>query len=338
MKHFLMGLALLLGARETPAIAGNDVAASSPSDRMFAAVLLVRGSVVGNITGGFGLYVRSTASDTSWTKVTRGNVITFGLGLFDNGRTRRYYLAGGNGVHRSTDGGATWRILTSWRTEEILGVVPDPVDSAVIYAATPFGVFKTTDDGATWNKKMNGVTPWYIQRIIMDGRDRSVLYAAAESDLFRTADGGESWRPMGSGCREILAVLQHPVRRDVILVAGEGSGIRRTTDGGATWSASRGLETSSIYAFRASADGSSLYAAGWQTGLWRSTDAGASWEQVWRGPDADAIYSIFVQPGDPAHLMVGSVGKGLFESRDAGATWKYAGLNGAQVKQIELYP
>jgi hypothetical protein len=36
--------------------------------------------------------------------------------------------------------------------------------------------------------------------------------------------------------------------------------------------------------------------------------------------------------------MVGSVGKGLFESRDGGVHWKYAGLHGAQVKQIELYP
>jgi hypothetical protein len=35
---------------------------------------------------------------------------------------------------------------------------------------------------------------------------------------------------------------------------------------------------------------------------------------------------------------VGSVAKGLFESHDGGAHWKYAGLNGAQVKQIEIYP
>jgi photosystem II stability/assembly factor-like uncharacterized protein len=331
MKHVLMGLALFFTAGGMAAIAGGNPPAPPPAGRIFAAVLLVRGSVVGNTTGGFGLYVRSGGDDTSWTKITRGNIITFGMGLFDDGHTRRYYLAGGNGVHRSTDGGATWKILTSWRTEEIL-------DPAVIYAATPFGVFKTTDDGLTWEKKMNGVSPWYIQKVLMDPRDRSTLYAAGEADLFRTTNGGESWRPMGSGCRNILAVLQHPVRRDIFVVAGEEAGIRRTTDGGATWSASRGLEAASIYAMRASADGATLYAAGWQTGLWSSTDDGASWRQAWQGPDAEAIYSIFVDPANPAHLMVGSVGRGLFESRDGGATWKYAGLHGAQVKQIELYP
>ena len=338
MKKFLAGCALLL--MQSAAVTGAGAQAQGPptTGRMFATVLLVRGSVVGNSTGGFGLYVRSSASDTSWRKITKGNIISFGIGQFDNGRTRRLYLAGGNGLHRSTDGGETWKIITSWRTEEILGVVPDPVDSAMMYVATPFGVFKTTDDGLTWNRKMNGINPWYIQRIIMDGRDRSVLYAAGESDLFRTTDGGESWRGMGSGCREILAVLQHPVRREVILVAGEEAGIRRTTDGGATWSAARGLEGTSVYTFRASPDGRSLYAAGWQTGIWRSTDDGASWEQLWTGPDAEAVYSLFVDPANPAHLMVGSVAKGLFESLDGGAHWKYAGLTGAQVKQIEIYP
>jgi photosystem II stability/assembly factor-like uncharacterized protein len=333
MKTFLAVCALFL--MQCAAVAGAGV---PPAGRMFATVLLVRGSVVGNSTGGFGLYVRSAGGDTSWTKITKGNIISFGIGYFDNGRTRRHYLAGGNGLHRSTDGGMTWKIITSWRTEEILGVVPDPVDSALIYVATPFGVFKTTDDGLTWNRKMNGITPWYIQRITMDPRSRSTLYAAGETDLFRTTDGGESWRAMGSGCRNILALLQHPVRHDVILIAGEESGIRRTTDGGATWSAARGLEGTSVYTFRASADGRSLYAAGWKTGVWRSTDDGASWEQLWTGPDAEAVYSLFVDPANPAHLMVGSVAKGLFESLDGGAHWKYAGLNGAQVKQIEIYP
>lgn len=306
-------------------------------ERLFAAVFIVRGSVAGSAAGGYGVYVRSPA-DTGWTRVTKSNTLAFGLALFDNGRTRRYYLAAGNGVHRSTDGGMTWRILTSWRTEEILGVVPDPVDSAVLYAATPFGVFKTTDDGTTWEKKMNGIPTWFVQRIVMDARDRRTLYAATETDLFKSTDAGEHWRPMGSGLRQVLALLQVPAHPGVIIAAGEQEGIRRTTDGGKSWSGASGADSSVIYTFRSTSDGAEVYAAGWKTGLLRSTDQGASWEQVWSAPGIDAIYSLFVYPGDTAHILLGTVGQGILESRDRGNSWRPFGLDGAQVKQIEIYP
>ncbi len=305
--------------------------------RLFAAVFIVRGSVSGNATGGYGLYV-GAQNDTVWTRISRSSTLTFGLALFDNGRTRRYYMAAGNGVHRSTDGGKSWKILTSWRTEEILCVVPDPVDSSVIYVATPFGVFKTVDDGATWEKKMNGIPAWFIQRILMDPRDRRTLYAAAQTDVFRTTDAGEHWQAMGSGLEQVLALMQMPQDPGVMLAAGELKGIRRTTDGGKTWSAARGVDSAIIYTFRSSRDGNEVYAAGWKTGLLGSSDQGASWHQVWPAPGIDAIYSLFVYPDDPAHLLVGTVGDGIEESLDHGVTWRSAGLPGTQVKQIELYP
>ena len=308
-----------------------------PPGRLFAAVFIVRGSVSGNAVGGFGVYVRAPG-DTAWTRISRSSTLTFGLGLFDNGRTRRYYMAAGNGVHRSTDGGKTWKILTSWRTEEILCVVPDPVDSSVIYVATPFGVFKTVDDGTTWEKKMNGIPTWFVQRIVMDPSDRKTLYAATETDIFRTTDGGERWQALGSGLEQVLALLQLPEDPSVIIAAGELQGIRRTTDGGKSWSAARGADSSIIYTFRAAPGTDEIYAAGWKTGLLRSTDRGGSWAQVWAAPGIDAIYSLFIYPGDPSHILVGTVGEGILESTDRGATWRPAGLPGSQVKQIEMYP
>lgn len=304
--------------------------------RIFAAVLLHRGTAVGKNAGTFGLFVRS--GDTTWTKVTLSNIISFGLGYYSHGPTRRYYLAAGNGVHRSTDGGNSWRTLTGWRTEEILCVVPDPVDSSVIYAATPFGLFKTTDDGATWLKKANGFKKWFIQRIIMDRDDRRVLYAASEDDMYRSTDAGERWTPLHVGGPEILALIQHPGKPEIILAGQEDDGIKYSTDRGARWTAARMPFATSIYTFAASADGRDMYAAGWKSGLWRSEDAGASWSQVWPAEGIEAFYSVFVDPEDPAHLLAGTVGSGIFESHDRGRSWRGVGLAGAQVKQIELYP
>jgi len=128
------------------------------------------------------------------------------------------------------------------------------------------------------------------------------------------------------------------VHPSVIIAAGERQGVRRTTDGGKTWQAARGLDSSVIYTLRASDTGADIYAAGWKTGIWRSTDEGASWREVWSAPGIEAIYSLFVYPGAPDHLLAGTVGNGIMESLDRGTTWHTAGLPGTQVKQIELYP
>ncbi|HTR98255.1 MAG TPA: hypothetical protein VML00_00815 [Bacteroidota bacterium] len=302
--------------------------------RLWAAVLIVRGSVTGS-GATWGVYTKGER-DTAFTR--RLGALSFGLALYDNGRTRRYYVAGGNGVIRSTDGGNHWRILTSWRTEEILCVVPDPVDSAVIYVATPFGVFRTDDDGATWQKKMRGMPTWYVQRVIMDAHDRRTLYAATETDLFRSTDRGEHWRALGSGLHDVLAETQDPARPEILIAAGEGRGMRRTTDGGRSWHPVSGLDSATIYTFRWSPADGACYAAGWMTGLWRSRDAGATWRQVWDAPGIEALYSIFVYPDDAGHILAGTVGSGIWESVDGGLTWRNAGLPGTQVKQIELYP
>jgi photosystem II stability/assembly factor-like uncharacterized protein len=208
----------------------------------------------------------------------------------------------------------------------------------VIYAATPFGVFKTTDDGVTWVKKMNGFKRWFIQRIIMDRRDRRVLYAASDDDLYRSTDAGEQWIPLHAGGPEILSLLQDPADPDVILAGQEDEGIKYSTDRGANWNSAHIPFPTSIYTFGASAEGHDLYAAGWKSGLWRSEDAGTTWAQVWQANGIDAIYAVFVDPDDSSHLLTGTVGSGVYESFDRGLTWRGAGLSGAQVKQIELYP
>lgn len=315
----------------------NALQIDKTSRRVFAAVLLVRGTVAGGNTGAYGVYVRES-NDSTWTKITRSNVISFGLGFFEQGTTRRYYLAAGNGLHRSTDGGKTWRVLTSWTTEEILGVVPDPVDSTVMYLATPFGVFKTTNDGNTWVRKMKGFKKWFIQRIIMDSRDRCTLFAALEDDIYKTTDAGEHWFPMHAGAPNTLALLQNPNAPEQFLAGLENGGLRYSLDNGKNWNASKGLKDSSIYAVASSANGKDLYAAGWHTGVWRSENGGATWKHLWSSSAFEAIYSISVDPWDATHILVGTVGGGLYESHDRGVTWRHAGLMGAQVKQIEFYP
>jgi photosystem II stability/assembly factor-like uncharacterized protein len=327
---FLLGYFLQTNLPSAPRSEGN-------LDRVFVAVYSVRGSVSGSSLGRFGVFV-GRSGDTTWEMVTKSNVFTFGLGRFERGGAVRLYIAAGNGVHRSTDDGRSWRIITSWETMEILSVVPDPVDSATVYAATPWGVYKTINDGAVWVHKPKGFKRWFVQKLAMDSADRRILYAAAEDDLYRSTDAGDSWGPLKVGASQIMTVLQG--RRDpaFLAVGIEDGGIRWSGDGGRHWKAAVGIGQKTIYDISESPDGERLYAVGWQTGLLESGDRGKSWRLLWSDPDVEGIFTVRADPRNGNHLLVGTDGQGVYESNDRGRSWKAKGLPGAKVKQIEFYP
>ena len=303
----------------------------------YAVVFLNRGHVTGGTQSNVGLFMRPSV-DTIWTNIYRRNLLSFGFGIWRGSFGARYYLAAGNGLHRSVDGTKSWRVLTDWHTEEILSVAPDPVDSAVIYVSTPFGVFKSTDEGRHWDKKMSGMKKWFVKKVAIDVNDRQKLFAVAEEDVYRSTDSGEHWESLHAGLTDVQTFAQDPAFPQHLLAGGEDNGIRLSLDGGRTWQAARGVPKASFYATAFSPDGHIAYAGGFKTGLWTSTDDGVSWKLLWQNPDVEAISTIYVHKGDSRHLMIGTSGQGVYESRDAGTTWRPAGLLGCQVRQIELYP
>ena len=325
-----------LPANRTPVADPSDRSTSADGDRVYATVFLVRGSVVGSKTGHFGPFLR--LQDTLWQRLSLSDLYSFRFGRFVNGNTDRLYLAAGNGLHRSTDGGVTWRILTGWQSLEVLSVLPDPADSALIYVATPWGVFRSTDDGTTWRMCMQGMRRWFVRDIQVDRRSGGSLLAVAEDDIYRSSNRGEQWIPFGLARGHVLSMFQHSMNRDLLFVSVEEGGILRSTNGGQQWVETSGLEGTSVYAFAGSPDGREMYAAGWETGLWRSVDDGVTWGRVWDAPGIDAIFALLVDPRDPAHLLVGTDGNGLFESFDHAAHWQWAGLRGGKIKHIVMYP
>jgi len=326
------GLILIFGLFATASLA------QEVSKKIYAAVLFNNSK--SNVTGAdryVGVFARAKGK-TEWKNFSNTNLFAFGLNFTQHGATPRYYVAGGNGLHRSADGGKTWKILTGWETLEVLSVALDPVDAKIIYIATPFGIFKSRDDGKNWAEKMRGCKSWYTDEIIIDARDRHTLYAAVDDDLYRSRDGGENWSPMQTGAPGIRTVIQLAAHSNVILAGTEDHGVRVTIDDGKNWSAGKGISATAIYAIHAASDGKAIYAGGYKTGVWRSHDLGQSWLQIWTAPEIEAIYSLWVDPANADHLFVGTNGKGIYESTDGGMTWKPAGLEGAHVKQISMFP
>lgn len=306
--------------------------------RVYAAVLF--NNIKSNTTGAdryVGVFVRE-ANEAEWKNFSNTNLFAFGVGFVQHGTEGRHYIAGGNGLHRSMDGGKTWKILTGWETMEVLSVALDPVAENIIYIATPYGIFKSNDGGKNWAEKMHGCKTWYTDEIIIDARDRHTLYAAVDDDLYRSRNGGEGWSPLHVGAPGIRTVFQLAARPNVILAGTEDHGVYVTQDGGKKWSKGKGMPATAIYAIHASSDGKAVYAGGYKTGVWRSGDFGQSWQQIWPAPEIEAIYSLLVDSANAAHLLVGTNGKGIYESTDSGTTWRPGGLEGAHVKQINIFP
>jgi hypothetical protein len=102
---------------------------------LFAVVLEAGGFTVGsdNQLSGLFAYDGQTWMHRGWP-----NIRAFGLALHaDN--NQMLYLAAGNGVLRSSDGGNSWRVLTDWRITEVLDVVIDPLNANHLIAATAHG-------------------------------------------------------------------------------------------------------------------------------------------------------------------------------------------------------
>jgi len=310
--------------------------ASEAQRDYYAAVFLNRSHVSVGTSANIGLFRRQ--SDTVWTNIYRPNLFTFGIGMWAKGNTKRYYIAAGNGVHRSDDGRASWRVLTDWQTEEILSLALDPVDSARMYIGTPWGVFRSTDDGRSWQKKSQGIKKAFVQKVVIDHSRRRTVYACSEDDLYCSTDEGEHWKPLRVGAGGLMTVVQDPVNPAHLLVGTEDDGVRVSFDSGKNWKTGAGLPKTAFYALCVSTDHKTIYAGGYLSGVWKSNNGGLSWELLWQSDQLEAVYTIFVHPENSRHIMIGTSGQGIFESLDEGKTWRQAGLRGCHVKQIELYP
>ncbi len=139
----------------------------------------------------------------------------------------------GQVVHRSDDGGVTWRPVDNafqyegqigthqfydgtqkpWAFKRIWHFEPSATDPDTVYAgAEDAALFRTTDGGASWHelsalrchesgpKWMPGAGGMGLHTILIDPRNpRRIYIAISAAGVFRTDDGGESWRPVNRG-------------------------------------------------------------------------------------------------------------------------------------------
>lgn len=246
------------------------------------------------------------------------------------------WSACGNGVLRSKDDGATWRITTGADVTEVLRLCVDRRNGQRIAAATAYGPILSTDGGDSWRFISTGLPARFTGDICIDRTNGSMLVATEKGIYVRSASDS-AWRPTGM-VKDTRTILQHPDRPGVFFAGTEEDGIWRSDDGGRKWSGqSTGLAHRTVYALSA-APGTkgAVYAATFAGGIYRSDDGGKSWHHKSAGLTTPDCHAVLVLPSDPRTVLAGTLNGGLFISTDRGETWKFNSQADGQVWGLSI--
>lgn len=307
---------------------------------VFATVVATRGFVVGAKNPETGLFYQRPSDDTTWQHTGSNNIRAFGLAVHAPAAGRLIYIASGNGVHKTADGGKSWKIMTGWEITEVLWVSIDPKDSEKVYIATAYGIYKTSDAGATWKQMNAGLTSTFTSSVIVDHVNSNVIYCATEDGVFGSKDGAQSWTKLGLRVGNVRVLAQNPRDHHKLAAGTENNGIYLSRDGGKVWAKSEaGLDHVTFYTIAFDPNQPEIiYAGGYVTGVYKSIDGGRSWKRSQEGLTNLNVHSLAVDPANGNRVYAGTLWGGVFRSDNGGATWRQAGLSGSQVWTISIQP
>lgn len=279
------------------------------------------------------------------------NVVWAGTGENNHQRALGY----GNGVHKTMDGGKSWKNMGLKESRQIGGIVIDPRNSNVVYVAAEGsvwgpggdrGLYKTTDGGNSWVKILEVSENTGINNIVMDPRNPDLLYATSEqrrrhvftkigggpeTAIYKSEDAGKNWRKLNSGLPAAdkggIGIAISPVKPDVvyaIIEAAEGQGgFFRSTDRGESWSkmsshTSSGQYYNEIYCDPLDVD--KIYSVETVTAL--TEDAGKTWRPLGNKARHVDDHALWIDPRDTSHFLIGGDG-GIYESFDGGQNYLF---------------
>ena len=297
--------------------------------RLYAGLLNTKGYVVGSALSESGLLRHE--GDTTWSHVGWNHPRVNAMAV-DPRDTDTFYLAAGNGVLRTRDGGASWRITTDWEVTESQDVAVDPNAPDEVYVATAYGVWASSDGGDTWAETNTGLGQTYVQSLAVDREQVRRLLAGTWGGLYETTDGAATWSTVLGPEFSILHVTQSPSNPHLWLAGTQNHGVLLSQDNGASWEEAEGTSGLSIYSVASDPfDPDRIAAGGWDAGILLSTDGGRTWTRRDETLPTPNFYRVVFDPVRRGTLWAASVEEGIFRSDDAGETWRYAGLDGTLV-------
>ena len=162
-----------------------------------------------------------------------------------------------SGIHKTTDGGISWRKLAGGLPEGDLGrigLAAAPSAPNMIYAIIEAdekdkGIYRSTDFGESWDKRSDHGTnsPQYYNELYVDPQNPERVYSV---DTFThvSEDGGESWDKISFKNRHVddHALWIDPDNTAHLYIGGDG-GVYESWDRGQLWRHVRNLPVTQFY-------------------------------------------------------------------------------------------
>jgi len=236
----------------------------------------------------------------------------------------------GDGMYKSTDGGASWTHIGLVDSAAIGRIAVDPTNSNTVYAAASGsisrvagqrGLYKSTDGGATWTQVLApindttgaidvAIDPANPQRVYAAMWDHkrnngARVYGGVGSGLFRSDDGGQTWTRLQN------------ITGGIESWDSNGSGLTQNADLGRIGIAIAPSDPNRVYVVFGTPYGP-------DKGSYVSNDGGDSFQAMGRAYASTNGYQwwfgrIFVDPTNENHVFNTDVS--LRESTDGGQTW-----------------
>jgi photosystem II stability/assembly factor-like uncharacterized protein len=293
----------------------------------------------GNINGS-GIF-KSTDGGAHWSTINRGLPsnqgatgalpLVLGFAVDPAHPTTLYAGTYGNGLYRSTDGGANWSSAgAGMRTSYVTAFAFGP-SSTLVAATLGGGVYRSADGGGAWTPSSEGLDLGLANALLADPAAPVAVFAAFSDGVYKSSDGGGTWQAVNNGLpvAPVSALAARPGSPRTLLAATLGGGVFKSTDGGETWSASaQGLTDSFISSIVVDPTNPlALYAGTNHSGsssqrVFKSADGGGTWTQTSLDARQFPITSLAVNPANASQVIAGSESvAGYYQSLDAGATW-----------------
>jgi len=164
-----------------------------------------------------------------------------------------------SGIHKSVDGGHTWRQLATGLPDEDMGKIglaispqqPDVIYAVIELGARKGGFWRSDNGGESWEKRSDtaarGTGPHYYNEIFASPHAFDLVYFMNVEMLF-TADGGKTFQKVGKKYKHVdNHALAFSTTDPDYLLAGCDGGLYESWDRGRNWKFTANLPLTQFY-------------------------------------------------------------------------------------------